>query len=229
MADDNGKNEQEKFDFDSAGQAVGYISLDQARVLAMRTARDTPGEYGRRFTDVPMAYEAVEDQETEDHYVVTLSFRPQGQFTGTPGREQFFIEKEGAVAHRQVLSLPTLKRSRRFHLMRISIGLVVLGIAALAWIIFVGNRSGGGEGEDSPAVALVPTNTPAPTSIPPTATAAPVALIATPVLPPHANLYHHRVWCHGPSAHTPSIGDRHFVTYTNAADQRFRGCTTSIG
>ena len=46
MAEDQGK-EEEKFDFTREGEAVGYISLDQARVLAMQTARDTPGEYGR--------------------------------------------------------------------------------------------------------------------------------------------------------------------------------------
>ena len=82
MAEDQGKKEEEKFEFDSAGQALGYISLDQARILAMRTAREAPGDYGRRFRNVPMAFEAVEDNETEDHYRVTLSFRPQGQCTG---------------------------------------------------------------------------------------------------------------------------------------------------
>jgi len=45
MADDQGK-EEEKFDFTGEGESVGYISLEQAGVLAMRTARETPGEYG---------------------------------------------------------------------------------------------------------------------------------------------------------------------------------------
>ena len=31
MAEDDGKKEVEKFEFDSAGEALGYISLDQAR------------------------------------------------------------------------------------------------------------------------------------------------------------------------------------------------------
>ncbi|PKB79920.1 MAG: hypothetical protein BZY88_11075 [SAR202 cluster bacterium Io17-Chloro-G9] len=106
MAEDPEKKEEEKFEFDAAGQALGYISLDQARVLAMRTARETPGVYGAAFEEVPMAFEVVGDEDTEDHYVITLSFRPQGQFAGAPGREQFFIEKEGAIAHRQVLGVP---------------------------------------------------------------------------------------------------------------------------
>ena len=91
MAQEEGKKEEEKFEFDAAGEARGYISLDQARVLAMRTAREAPGVYGRRFQNVPMAFEVAEEQETEDYYVVTLSLRPQGEFTGTPGVEQFFF------------------------------------------------------------------------------------------------------------------------------------------
>ena len=31
---------EDSFEFDSAGESIEYISLDQARVLAMRTARD---------------------------------------------------------------------------------------------------------------------------------------------------------------------------------------------
>ena len=165
MAEDGGKKDEEKLDFDSAGQAFGYISLDQARVLAMRTARDTPGEYGRRLTDVSMAFEVVEEEETADHYVVTLSFRPQGAFTGAPGQEQFFIEKEGEVAHRQVLSLPISQRGRRFPMIPVAIGLAAVVIAAVAGGILVGG--GSGDGNDNPVAALVPTSTPVPA---PTAT-----------------------------------------------------------
>ena len=63
MVEDKGK-EEEKFDFTPEGEALGYISLDQARVLAMRTARETPGAYSPRFASVPMAFEVVEDEET---------------------------------------------------------------------------------------------------------------------------------------------------------------------
>ena len=110
MAEDHGK-EEEKFDFTGEGEAVGYISLAQARLLAMQKARETPGEYGSQYQGASLAYQAVEDSENEDYYVVTLSFRPQTAFSGIPGQEQFFIEKEGTVAHRQVLS--QLGRGRR--------------------------------------------------------------------------------------------------------------------
>jgi len=106
MAEDEGKKNEEKFEFTHEGEVLGYISLDQARVLAMRTAREAPGNYGPNFRDAIMAFEINEEADTEDHYVITLSYRPQGDFTGSQGQEQFFIQKEGIVAHRQVLSLP---------------------------------------------------------------------------------------------------------------------------
>ena len=86
MAEDQGK-EEEKFDFTGEGEAVGYISLEQARVLAIQTARETPGEYGSQYQDISMAFEVVQANEGEDYYDVTLAFRPQTAFSGRPGQE----------------------------------------------------------------------------------------------------------------------------------------------
>ena len=41
-----------------------------------------------------MAFEIAESSEDEDYYIVTLGVRPQGDFSGTSGQEQFFISKE---------------------------------------------------------------------------------------------------------------------------------------
>ena len=101
MAEDNGK-EEEKFDFTSEGE--GYISLDEARVFAMQTASSVPGDYGRGFRGVAMVFEVESLEETDDFYEVTLSFRPQGNFDGTPGQEQFVVGKEGTISVRQVLA-----------------------------------------------------------------------------------------------------------------------------
>ena len=87
MAEDQDKK-GEKFDFTREGEAAGYFSLAQARLLAIQTARESPDDYGRRFRNIAMVFETVEVIEEEDYYVVTLSFRPQGQFSGTPGQEQ---------------------------------------------------------------------------------------------------------------------------------------------
>ena len=91
----------------------------------MQTANDTPGDYGRRYRAVCMAFQVVTATEEEDSYNITLSFRPQGDFSGTPGQEQFLIEKEGAIAVRQVLSLPRLTGGRRFRFLPVAIGLVL--------------------------------------------------------------------------------------------------------
>ena len=58
---------EDSFEFDSAGEAVGYISMEQARVLAMRTARDEPGDYGADFQGTQMVFElAGAEQDTEE-------------------------------------------------------------------------------------------------------------------------------------------------------------------
>ena len=190
MAEDQGKQEEEKFDFTHEGEAFGYISLDQARVLAMRTARETPGAYGRRFRNVPMAFEVVEAEETEDHYVVTLSFRPEGAFTGTPGREQLFIEKEGGLAVRQVLSLPGRIGWRRIPVGLVAIGLVVVVAGAVGGVFAATSGNGGsddsasefeaGPSPDGTFAANPPNNTVTPTPTPSPTSAAVLAFTQSP-------------------------------------------------
>ena len=150
MAEDQGK-EEEKFDFTGEGEAVDYISLAQARVLAMTTARETPGEYGSQYQNVSMAFETVTATEDEDFYNITLSFRPQGDFSGDPGQEQFFVEKEGTIAVRQVLSLPRATSGRRFPVLPVAIGVVIVGVIAAVAVIFVV----GGFGDGGGVVAVV--------------------------------------------------------------------------
>ena len=170
---------KEQFEFDSAGEAEGYISLDQAQVLAMRTARDEHGDYGLSFADVSMAFEVVEAAETEDHYVVTLSFRPEGDFSGVQGREQFYIEKEGAVAIRQVLGLPR-RTGRRFPVVRVAVALAAVGVVAAVVAVVAVVAPGGGGDNEVPVAVVAPTNTPiaTPTRFP--ASPTPVPALAAP-------------------------------------------------
>jgi hypothetical protein len=74
VAEDQGK-EEEKFDFTDEGE--GYISLDEARVQAIRTASQTPGIRRRRYRDVPMAFDVVGATEDEETYDIVLSYRPR--------------------------------------------------------------------------------------------------------------------------------------------------------
>ena len=158
MAEDQGKKE-DQFDFTSAGEALGYISLEQARLLAMQTARDNPGNYGRRFVGLQMVFQPVEQEEGEDYYFVTLSFRPEGDFRGTTGQEQFVIEKEGAIAYRQVLSLPRGGGQRHLPAIPIAIGLLVVIVAAVG-VAFATGVLGREKKEEPPVAGSVPGNTP---------------------------------------------------------------------
>ena len=177
MAEDQDKQE-EKFDFTAEGEAIGYISLAQARLLAMQTARETPGDYGERFSGVPMVFAIVAAEGDDDYYRVILDSRLSGDFTGKPGREQFFISKEGEVALRQILSVPSFRS--RLPLPAIIAGVaLVIGAVAIAVVIAVG---GGTKSPDVtspapteiPVVVSLPTDTPVPTPVP-TSTASPTA------------------------------------------------------
>ena len=169
MAEDK-NNEEEKFDFTSEGE--GYISLDEARVLAIRTAVASPGDYGRDFRGTLMVFNVVESTETDDHYMVTLSVRPQGNFDGTPGQEQFVVGKDGTIAVRQVLGLPiqtsaqlagTASKGGGFPVLPAAIGLVIVGAIAAVGAAFVLMSSGG---DNVPIAAVSPTETPAAVVIP---------------------------------------------------------------
>ena len=110
MAEEQDKKDDEKLEFDSAGQAVGYISLDQARVLAMRHARENTDLYGRRYRNRELVWEVTSAESDEDYYHISLTFRPTGGFQGEPGVARISINKVGEVGFRQVISEPVPKR-----------------------------------------------------------------------------------------------------------------------
>ena len=47
MAENEGEQQQEKFDFTAEGEALDYIGLDQARIQAIEHARDHTDSSGR--------------------------------------------------------------------------------------------------------------------------------------------------------------------------------------
>jgi len=184
MAEEEG-NQEEKFDFTAEGEALGYISMAQARLLAMQTARETPGDYGRRSSGVSMVFAIVESGEDDDYYNVILDVRPSGDFAGTSGREQFFITKEGEVALRQVLSPP---RSKGGSLLPIVIGgfAVIAGALGIGVVVLIDRGFFPPLGSplapipaEIPVAVVVRTDTPVPTSTP-----TPTPVPATSTLPP---------------------------------------------
>ena len=103
MAQD-GKDD-DKLEFTPEGETLGYISLDQARVLALQHARDNREIYGR-YADQDLVWEELSAEESEDYYRVRLSYRPARGFRGRPGVEQFTIDKTGPIELRQGLLKP---------------------------------------------------------------------------------------------------------------------------
>jgi hypothetical protein len=105
MAEEEGKKE-DQFGFTREGEALGYISLDQARVLAMEHARDNQSFYGHRYANRDFAWEEISAEEGEDYYRVRISYRPVRNFWGAAGIELFTIDKAGPIRLLQILREP---------------------------------------------------------------------------------------------------------------------------
>lgn len=106
MGERMGGNQEERSDFNPAGAARGFISLDQARALALQHARDNREFYGR-YAEQDLSWNIISADETGDYYEVRLSYHPEGNFR-TAGTERFNIEKTGAIESRQIIRQPRL-------------------------------------------------------------------------------------------------------------------------
>ena len=111
--EDEGKQE-EKFEFTPEGEVLGYISLDQARVLSMRTASESPGAYGRRLADTPMAFDVVEADETEDYDGITISYKPAGGISGRARVKKGLYKISPQSGHRRLRNPPQKRPSNGF-------------------------------------------------------------------------------------------------------------------
>jgi hypothetical protein len=110
MVEDQDKPDKKEDTFDSAGEAIEYLSMDQARVLAIRHARENTDFYPRRYRNRDLVWEVAEADEDEDFYHIRLTFRPALRFNGEPGVELLTIGKVGEIELRQLLSEPRQKR-----------------------------------------------------------------------------------------------------------------------
>ena len=165
MAENQGDKE-DKFDqFTAAGETLGYITLEQARVLAIQHARDNTDFYGTRYARVTLVWEVTSQEEGEDFYDIRLSFRPAGRFRGDPGIEQLIIDKTGNIQLRQILDEPSdlgqpAGRRPRW-MLPTAVGVVVAGVVAVVGLVASGALAGGGPNP-------TPTTFPIAAAIPPT-------------------------------------------------------------
>lgn len=98
--------ENQQIKADAAAAAVeGRISLERARLVAIRHAQENKDVYAPSYRDVELVWEVESSLEQQEFYYVYLLYRPSG-FVGTPGREEFIMDKTGLIEFRQVLEDP---------------------------------------------------------------------------------------------------------------------------
>ena len=166
---------ENKFDFTDAGKVLGYISLEQARVLAIEYSRDHADLYGPSYVGVRLAWEVISAEEGEDYYDIRLSFRPSGRYRGEPGEEQLIFEKTGELRVRQILDEPSelgrpARRGPPILLLALA-GVVLVAVVAGA-VLFTAGSFGGGEGDGPGALSALTSGT------------APASTTQTPVIAP---------------------------------------------
>ncbi len=103
------ENESEQNQEQPPGSGGGFVSLDDARDIALGHARDNQDFYGRRYRKRALAWEVLAQEEREDAYYIRLSYQPARGFRGDPGVEAFIIDKSGPIQSRRVLSDPQRK------------------------------------------------------------------------------------------------------------------------
>lgn len=173
---DGDKNKDDKLDFDPAGQERGYVSQDQARVLAIQHARDNTEFYISVYASGELVWEVISQEESQDFYEIKLSYRPAGRFRGEPGIQQLTIGKTGEIKLRQILNEPEAAAIGSPHPLLLG----AAGLAMIAGIVGIVFAMGVFDNDDAtpvPVAAVAPSATPTPTPTPmppePTPTTAP--------------------------------------------------------
>ena len=99
----------EKFDFTAEGEALDYISLPQAVLLARRQARESDERYKERLGWEEIVWAELRSEAVgEDYYRIVLQFRrpARGILEEQTGEEEFLFDLTGVLQDRQVLLWP---------------------------------------------------------------------------------------------------------------------------
>ena len=84
----------------------GVISLEKARLHAVRYAQANIDVYQPEYQQGNLVWEVESAEEQDEFYYIYVTYRPFGDFAGTPGREEFIMDKTGSIEFRQVLDAP---------------------------------------------------------------------------------------------------------------------------
>jgi hypothetical protein len=95
-------------EFDSAGEARGYISLDQAVHQALRIAKQDEGRYVQRLGWDEIVWTEASSEQSEDYYKVVLRFNQPTRHSSEEdtGEEEFRFDLTGSLEVRQVRVWP---------------------------------------------------------------------------------------------------------------------------
>ena len=101
---EEGEQEEEQPESQPSSGTGEFISLDQARGIALDHARENQDFYGRRYARMDLAWEVVSQEERADGYRVQLTYQLAHGFRGNAGVEEFTIDRQGSVQSRCIVS-----------------------------------------------------------------------------------------------------------------------------
>jgi hypothetical protein len=105
---ENDRRPDEKIEFSDVGEALAYISLDQAVLQARRLVRQDEARYLERLKWDEIVWAETSSEQREDSYRVVLRFRrpARGLREEQTGEEEFLFDLTGVLQDRQVLLWP---------------------------------------------------------------------------------------------------------------------------
>ena len=214
--EEDAREHEEGIQSEPPREAIPHISPREARTLAIQTARETPGNYGRRNRRSRMDLRITELQEDEANYTITISFRPEGPSSRILGLETFYISKEGDVVHREIVKFPGAIRRWLPIVAMVFLGMLAVGGPIVVSIV-LSARGGADEQDDITAgIAIEPDRV--------TPSVANEVPAASPVPAPTATLFPTPT---GPPTNTPvprfpkyKIGDELILTMGSGDTQR---------
>jgi CPA2 family monovalent cation:H+ antiporter-2 len=113
------------------------VSLGQAEIIALSTVSKGRSPYKGRLTEKDLVWDIKESIQVQDYYKITLTFRESSAAAADVGEEQLYIDQQGNVRLRQILSWPSrsARRPRRLLLFSILSVALILGLGAGAYAL----------------------------------------------------------------------------------------------
>ena len=117
-------------------EAASSIAAADAETLALTAAGEDRSPYEPRLSTDDMAWKVIDSRQEGDHFVVDLEFRTAGAAEGEGGEERYYIDKEGDIMLREVVSWPP-DRHRRIPMAAVyGLALAVVGgLTALSLVL----------------------------------------------------------------------------------------------